>query len=243
LASRATSPFWRPVLIDRSTLREAKLHSRSNSALLEFSPLLGRPVASACADVREPAFLRSRSLQRCPSNPRAALARVQLACRQVRSRCRLSFAATAFRSQAFSTSQRLSHRSNFAALFHAATVRDFPPPEVSPHKNRARLPTPLAPLQFVPSSSRRVRSSLVTDGFDDAFQEVLEFAAVPRRLWDPFPHRAPLRPRPLGRTLGFLRRFPVPPGSVGLSRRLGLASSASKPSSSCESVRTTQSCP
>jgi hypothetical protein len=46
---------------------------------------------------------------------------------------------------------------------------------------------------------------------------------------------------PLSRQV--LRRFPVPPGSGSLSHRLGLTSSASKPCSSSESVRTTQSCP
>jgi len=132
---------------------------------------------------------------------------VSLPCYQVRLRCRSSNSATSCPlSGCFNLSAVLASP-NFAALFRAATVRVFPPPEVSPRKSRERLPTPPAPLQFVPSPSRRVHSSLITDGFADAPQEILGLAVFLRRLWDPFPRRPPSWPKPRVRST-----FPGPPG-------------------------------
>lgn len=118
-------------------------------------------------------------------------------------------------------------------------VRVSPPSEVSPHRDRARLVGAACSLAVGPRPSRRGRAGLVTDGFSRrVLRSVLSVAAVPRRLWVPFPRRLPPRPRTRVRST-----FPGRPGPSRPGSPLGPASSASKPSSLCESVRTSQGCP
>jgi len=59
--------------------------------------------------------------------------------------------------------------SSFTALFRAATVRGVLLSEVSPHKNRAPLSRPLAPLRSFTGVPRRTRSRFITASFTNSY--------------------------------------------------------------------------
>jgi len=112
-------------------------------------------------------------------------------------------------------------------------VRVSPPSEVSPRRDRARLvgvacslavsPRTLPARSWWPYRRRFLASPL----------SLLSLAAVPRRLWVSFRRRNPLCPWTQPRS-----SLPGRPGPSQPDSLLGPASSASKPFSLCESVRT-----
>jgi hypothetical protein len=150
----------------------------------------------------------------------------------------------------------VSAGSSFAALFHAADRSwDSPPSEVSPHRNRGRLaPSSMTSARRPPPRRRDRRHQLPCDSPPHPPCEIasalhrrfrrrpfeertpLPLAALPRRLWLPFRIASTGLPQ-------LLRPFPVAVNLSGLDRRSGVASSAAKPCSSCESVLTRRSCP
>jgi hypothetical protein len=108
---------------------------------------------------------------------------------------------------------------SFAALFHAATVRGILPSECSPHRNRAPLSGPPAPLRLSTNVLERSFPDLIAAGFPDshAFDAV---AWLPRRLWAPFSRaetRFPVTLGPSRRTTPFRQLHPLrsldPPAS------------------------------
>jgi hypothetical protein len=95
-----------------------------------------------------------------------------------------------FRSQAFSTSQRLVQTRVPRPYFMPQPVPGFLPSESSPRRNRAPLSGPHAPLQLSTRVPERTISGLITTGFPDshAFDAVAWF---PRRLWLLFQRASP----------------------------------------------------
>jgi hypothetical protein len=69
------------------------------------------------------------------------------------------------RSQVFSTSQRFLHVQTSRPCFVPQAVREIHPPECSPHRNRAPLSRPHAPLQLSTGVPERTSRRLVTAGF------------------------------------------------------------------------------
>lgn len=92
----------------------------------------------------------------------------------VRARSRL-------RSRAFSAPQRLAHVRSSRPCFVPQPCPGFTPSEVSPHRSRALVSEPLAPLRLLPESSRWDRPSLVTVGFQQLPTPLWRLALLERK--------------------------------------------------------------
>jgi hypothetical protein len=133
-----------------------------------------------------------------------------------------------FRSRAFSTPQRFQANANSTALFHAATVSELSPSELSPREDHVPLSGTRAPLRLSTHGGEGVTRGLVTAGFRDS-RAFWRSCLIPLRLWVSFPQAEACFPV----SLDHQRRVPsLPPASL-----------ASKLSSLRESVRTSLSCP
>jgi hypothetical protein len=218
------------------------LHSRSSSALLEILAVsLAVPTRP---HARTSGNQRSQGLTPLNDDPRTSVPRSR-ACRSpvtgLAPGAGRPTPAPQFRSQAFSTSQRFAQVQVSGPCFVPQPLgifllQRFPLAAIVVASRRHQLPCSWSPAP--PGESARALSPTVSATPPES-SRVLPLS--------PADYEAPFRAfglalnrRPFERPL---QRFPVPPGSGDLSRRLGLASSASKPCSSCESVRTTQGCP
>jgi hypothetical protein len=204
-------------------------HSRARPRPPRVSLLLGRPVL-AVGSCRRPgsSSLRSHSPSRCPSNKRPGVAPVEWV---VLPPLRLPLPG-------FLNPSAVSRTLELRGLVSCRNrVRVSPPSEVSPRRDRARLVGVACSLAVSPRTLPARSCWPCHRRFLATPPSFLGLAAVPRRLWVSFPRLAPSCPQARTRST-----FPGRPGPSQPESPLGPASSASKPSSLCESVHARQSC-